>query len=366
MKSYNFEKFNNNIFILNYNDINNNISFKKIIKIPITIKSYNEDKEYINYKIIEDLYFENYFEKIYIIKTVENIKVNDDIEIIFNYNNNLITINFTIENLIRLKIFNSFFFYENFYLNKDLVNNKEHENFNNIKKISFLIISYDLNKITLSHYLRLEDNNNLAINIIYICLLNLTILQNEINFIHGDFKLNNILYSNINNNINFIDLEFSLFLKNNEFTRINYDSMFNLYLSLDNNIYISSDFLKLFDIYIFTLSFFMINNNDYHINFMNSILNNNESYLKNKNFCIFYIIYFALYSYSFKKNISFYNINGEKYLYYCKFIKIYEIIYKINIENKYIEKLINKRIIDNLYYIDKIFDDLYEKNKIIS
>ena len=62
MSKYIFEKFKQNIFILNYNDEENNIKFKKLIKIPITLELCDLNNEYNNYKIIEKTNYNNYFE----------------------------------------------------------------------------------------------------------------------------------------------------------------------------------------------------------------------------------------------------------------------------------------------------------------
>ena len=129
MRKYIFEKFKQNIFILNYNDEENSIKLKKLIKIPITIELCDLNNEYNIYKIIEKTDYKNYFEKIENIYSFKNISVYDDLVIYIEHNDINIEIILNIKKLIdnnilaeKILIDNLLTIEDNDYINCDIEN----------------------------------------------------------------------------------------------------------------------------------------------------------------------------------------------------------------------------------------------------
>jgi len=400
MSKYIFEKFKQNIFILNYNDEENNIKFKKLIKIPVTLELCDLNNEYNNYKIIEKTDYKNYFEKIKNIYSYKNINVYDDLVIYIEYEelessslfpqekcNNIdindIEITFNIKKLIDNKILSKKILIDNFLFieNSDYIDNKlttdEIINYSYIKNISFLILNYNENNITLYKALN-EYSTDKNIELIEQSLYKIKNLHDNLNFIHGDFKLNNILYNINTNNIIFIDLEFSQIIDKkdifNNFIKINISDYINSYLLLKNNFYLNIDFLKFFDIYLFTFSFYMSNSSSFYCNKFINELNNKINKInlstdkkdffldKNINLYIFILLYKILHKYSTYNNISLRNISDIEFYKYCRFNNIYKIYNStINLFNNVFDKenSTNKYI---LLYINNMFDDIIIKN----
>ena len=371
MNKYKFEKFKKNIFILNYNDKENNITFKKLIKIPITTCSQSMiNNEYNNYKLLNKTSYSEYFEKNDNIFFYKNIEINTDLIINIVHNNINIQIITNIkdiinDNILSKEIFLCYFFDKKSdglfselkeYFKIDQLNNYY------IKYITFLIMNYNENNFTFHTTINTYIHNiNKIIELTQKCLLKLESLHKDLDFIHGDFKLNNILYDQIIDKITFIDLEFSI-INNNKFIKTNNLEYINLYLNLENEIYISTEFLKFFDIYLFTFTFFMSKTLEYNNKFIMKLTeqNNLENISNNDNqyYYIFFILYKILYNYCITKNISFTNISDNEFYKYCTFNGIYKIFYfnKIFDDNKEIQNVI--------LYIDNIFDDIFIQNKL--
>jgi len=358
MTKYIFQKFKQNIFILNYNDKENNIIFKKIIKIPITLEVYDINNEYNNYNLINKTPYKNYFENIENIFFYKNIDIKTDLIINVIHDENNIEIIINIEDIIKNNIISEQIFFE-YFLHKKPKNLfselKEHykiDQLNNyyIKYIGFLVMNYNENNITLFDFInKYSDNTDKIIKIINKSLIKIEFLHNNLYFIHGDFKLNNILYDENTDIIKFIDLEFSI-IEHDEFIKINKLEYINLYLDLDDKIYINIEFLKLFDIFLFTFTFFMGKSLKYNNIFITELKEDNIIPNQNKYYCIFIIIYKTLYNYSITKNISFTNISNNEFYNCCTFKSIHKI-------------LILNKIVDNKY-IDNIFNDFFIENKI--
>ena len=109
----------------------------------------------------------------------------------------------------------------------------------------------------------------------------------------------------------------------NNFIKIYNSDYINSYLLLKNEFYLSIDFLKFFDIYLFTFSFYMANTTYYNDKFiieLNKKINNmnlsvdkenlfsNKNMIENKNLCIFSVLYKILHKYATYNNISLKNI----------------------------------------------------------
>jgi len=283
-----------------------------------------------------------------------------------------------------------------------------------IDELIIIIEEYNDYKITLSEYLCSLSIFENKMDIINNCMDKLFILHNKLNMIHGDCKLNNILYSTLNldnimnlskcreykelffetlvkENISFIDLEFSIFfkenvnkinklekstmnlLKNNEdkeifnikffpkkYIMVN-EILINNYLILDDNFIITQDFLKLFDIFLFTLSFFILNKideNHYLKHKMEDKIYKNlfKKYVYSDYFILFFITFINIYNYfsinkiySYETEIIFY-----KACYFKNILKIYSL--EVNSFEDY--DIIN----NNLKYINDIFNEIKEIN----
>lgn len=388
MNKYIFEKFKQNIFILNYNDEENSIKFKKLIKIPITLESCDLNNEYNIYKVIEKTDYKNYFEKIENIYSYKNINIYDDLIIYIEKNDIKIEIILNIKTLIDNNILTKKILIDNFltvddndYINCDINNTltiNEIINHSYITNISFLVLNYNENNMTL--YQALYENSLYRnIELIEESLCKIKHLHDNLNFMHGDFKLNNILYNKNTNNIIFIDLEFSKIIDNknisNNFVKIYVSDYINLYLFLKNNFYLSMDFLKFFDIYLFTFCFYMSNSSYYSdkfiielnnkINKIKLFTNQKEMFLdKNINLYIFTLLYKILHKYSKHRNISLRNISDFEFYKYCRFNNIYKIYNNtINLFNDVFLKENNSNEYI-LLYINTMFDDIIIKNNL--
>jgi hypothetical protein len=353
---YYFEKFKNNIFFIKFY-INNKNNICKTFLIKISYIESNNSKEFYNNNIVTNTKHKNLFEKIIYQKVFRDFNLCDDLLIEINNiqnidNNHKISFIINFDDLINtniIKIGTIDF----------LLNNKK------IDEITILIQEYNDNNKTLYHHLVLLNEFNSKIYIIENSINKLFIIHNELNLIHGDFKGNNILFNIHNKDISFIDLEFSIFLKEYELITIREIKLINYYLLLNDNYIISCQFLKLFDIFLFTLSFFISNKIDENHYFKYKLEDEiNKKIFKKYNysnyFILFFIIFLKIYKYFSIKQIYTYNIQ-KTFHNISSFESITNVLSEdISFEN---DSIINIPIINyNLEYINDIFKDLYNIN----
>jgi hypothetical protein len=336
MSKYYFKNFKKNIFFIIYDDNENNIHFKKLIKIPVTLDINKTIKEYdINNKIFNDINnnnnnnnnnFSEYFTKVIDYFCFKNIFLFNNIILCTKIDNNEIIIKFNILNLIEENILTLNFIQNNF----EIENNYSKDiKYIIINKISFLLIDYYEESITLYKYLSYNDISIYEkIVCLKNCLKNLYVIHNELNLIHGDFKTNNIIYLFNNFKIKFIDLEFS-YIFNNENKYIIIDDIYeiNLYLNIkEKKTKLHINFLKFFDIYIFTLSFFVLNKKNTN-KFIFQQLMNEINYYYEFYFYIFIIIFYILLIYSENNNLELQDIHNKEFHKLCNYDNIFSIIY---------------------------------------
>jgi hypothetical protein len=336
-EKYTFKKFKSNIFILYYND--GIISFSKIIKLPITIinSTHNYSTENNNNIIVKKSEYKEYFEEITDIFYFDNIVLSKNLYLHLSDKN--IDIEINLFDLINKEILSKSIFinyYIDFY-SKDL-------KYSVIDKILFILEDYNEYKVTLSEYLN-EIKISEKINVIKYVMEILNTLKININFVHGDLKLNNILFDLTNEKISFIDLEFTYFLQNNnnKLIAINEIENINLYLKFDKNRYIKNNFLYLFDIYIFTFSLFILKpysyNKFFHI-FLKKYIEENDYSEYNNNFYKFIIIFELLLKYCLDHTKVLHLLNNNDFHKYCSLKYIFMIVYQHIKTIKY-EKLDN-------------------------
>jgi len=174
-----------------------------------------------------------------------------------------------------------------------------------------------------------DNNINKLINNIFINLLN---ANKETNFHHGDFKIDNILILN-NNDVSLFDLDFSLFLPEDEYLTVLEcdDPKINLYLHLDKGSKIYGSFFKLFDVYLFSLNIIYYYKN---IKLLKKIETSILDYIKNNDCCSYFYIFYIVYC-----NLLYHtprDISEDVYLNFTKYKYIKHIlkdVYKIIDEN---------------------------------
>lgn len=290
-------RLKNNVYLLNYD-----INFYKIFKVSVNEQEYLS--EYEAYKILlekQNNYnvenFADYYE-------FKDVKIDSDIEFKINDKNIKIKVRMIIDDLL---------YFED----------------NNINIVNLYILSGDYNKnnVTFDKILKNKFSTDI-INIINNIFINLSNTNKVTNFHHCDFKLDNILLKE-KTIPSIIDLDFSLFLPENEFIIVvkDDDPKINLYLKLKKGKRIYGSFLKIFDLYLFALGLiYHYKNNKILINIKDLIL----EYIKNNECCeyfiMFYIIYCNLLLFDFKLN------NQEIYLYHTEYNVIKNVlknIYKI-------------------------------------
>lgn len=230
------------------------------------------------------------------------------------------------------------------------------------EKINISILSgnyYPKNKIfdSIIKYI----NNEELINMINRILINLTNARTQTNFKHCDFKINNILIRE-DNTPSLFDFDFSLFLGDKEKIEIQNSSTpkVNLYLQLPKGTKINGLFLKLFDIYLFTLSF-IYSYNLHKINELLMIKNLLDYKLSNEKLCVDYCsdfyIFWLIYSRLLLNLPSFFT--ETIYFDFAKFKTIKIIlsdIRKINKNNQELDNLIkNHKIIEGFIFIEAVF-----------
>ena len=222
------------------------------------------------------------------------------------------------------------------------------DNFN----LKMLVGKYNKNIISLSQYRR-QENMIIKIYQIYENIINIIeYCYNKWNFIHGDFKGNNILINTNNNDIKIIDFEFSLLFNDEQI--IIKDQMINLYLKLDIDMIITKDFANFFDIYALCVD--LVHN--YSVNlilFKNKLeeIINNEQIIKSNNLLDFYIIYCNIY-----KNNKKTFINTEDR---CLNLSFRSIVFNLLHIPKHQVLLVQNRINYILDIINKMIKLNYEK-----
>ncbi len=357
MKNYTFTKLYKNIFIVNFNTS----SF--IVKIPFS-KDYDGkySKEFDNNMLVTSSTstYPNLFEKIIYFKQYLYINIYDDLDIDFEYKD--IKYEFTI-NIDELTD-DFILLYEDI---KVLLNK---QNCVKINDLTILIEEYNEYNITVGHTLNNTSIIRLKLNLINNCMDKIRLLHDEVKIIHGDMKINNILNNSLTNNITFIDLEFTIFIDNKKILYVKDIDLINNYLNLDldDDFKLTVDFMKLFDIYIFTISYF-ITNTLYDIRiFIESMeytiysnLENNKTY--SNYFILFFITYKLLYEYFINiRNYTYTDrkIDNEDFYACCEFNKIFNIyqLYKKNSIYFKNYKLLN----DSFDYINNIYIELYNIN----
>ena len=357
---------NKKIFIIEYEDIINDIYFTKIVKYSLT-KEYNEllTEEYNKYQIVSknNLSLKYNFENFNQIITLNNVVFDSNIEL--NVINNDISYPIILDTTFLNINKNDFDYYDEDNASED----EDQENKKNkykkikykfksikftIKKMCFIICDYDYRKMTFDKILYNKSYDyDFELFTIKKILNNLEILYEEQHFIHGDLKCDNILLLKDINNITpyYYDLEFSILFKQNTIKIISYSiPRVNLYLNLKHNFVLIKDFLHIFDYYLLTMSVISYHNN---INKNNDFLLFVDKYILKENdakILLFFYLYNKI-NYYFKKNNI--NITIKTMLDYCEYDTIYKILNEsYNVKFSYIEK--------NIKYM---YDEINDLNK---
>lgn len=159
--------------------------------------------------------------------------------------------------------------------------------------------------------------------IMKICLT-LTFVARPNNFIHGDLKCDNILYSKNSMYVRFIDFEFSMILKS-ETVKIHRTDNINNYLH--RSAVYPKKCLELFDVFMLAKSFYAFNlTNEEHNLLFESLYDEftkrtvlDDEPTMNNAFTDFFVVYAMLFNCGFrhsfdKKNISIVNGNTEFFM----------------------------------------------------
>lgn len=187
--------------------------------------------------------------------------------------------------------------------NQSLLCNKNtiFPNFNNRfpdKKIIMMRSVYDSNLVSIYNvYLNYSTS---IVSVIHSILDIVNTVFRPNNFIHGDFKCNNILYNISTNEIKIIDLEFSIIVDDN--IVLKEDTTINLYLdSTDTKV--TKRFLFLFDIYILVKSILSCPT-FFPLNLYECFMNIYNDYVNNQAFMDFVVIYSMIKNIPVKKTSS--------------------------------------------------------------
>lgn len=235
-----------NLFVIDYHDEVNKVYFKKIVKYSIHTKyNFLLAMEYKNYKKIGDTTNKDYsFESFDDIVYVKNISIREEFSMCIKHKENesetKYLINLDIQDLC------------------DIVTLRDLGGYRGIiSQMVFMVATYDEEKISFDNFLH-RNNTNMSDQVHYVAKImkQLNEIYLERNFIHGDFKIDNILIKN--EEISFIDLEFShFFTVNNHITVMDENiPRVNLYLGSEKNVILTKNFLHIFDIYLFTISLY--------------------------------------------------------------------------------------------------------------
>jgi hypothetical protein len=357
---------NKKIFIIEYEDVINNIFFTKIVKYSLT-KEYNEllEEEYNKYQIISknNLSLKYNFENFNQILTLNNVVFdsNIDLNIINNENSYSIMLDTSFLNINKT----DFDYYHEDNVSEDEDENNKINKYKKIKyklksikftikKMCFIVCDYDYRKLTFDKVLYNKSYDyDFEYYTIKTILTNLEILYEEQHFTHGDLKCDNILLLNNDNNITpyFYDLEFSILFKQNIIKIISHcNPRVNLYLNLKKNFILIKDFLHIFDYYLLTMSVIAYHNN---MNKINDFLLFIDKYIlkeKDAKILLFLYLYDKINYYFIKNNI---NITVKTMLEYCEYDTIF--------------KILNDSYNDNFSYIEKnikyMYDEINNLNK---
>ena len=403
--NYYFKNLKKNIFLVNFYLTNkSDIFYTLLVKIP-NVKNYyiNLSNEYENNITVSKTEYKNMFEKIIYQKIFYNINAFEDLlievmlednDIDYNNNNNSDKdINYNdidkdikhndsdsndidsnnsansnnSDNTNNTTDFLRFTININKLINDNIIKTdiftEDNNIYINIDKFIILIEEYDRHKIILHDYLYPLSSYDYRSNIINKCLNKLYIVHNELNMIHGDFKLNNILISKIDAQISFIDLEFSVFFNNTNEKSVKEIKLINYYLSLYDDYKLTFSFLKLFDIFIFTISLFVSSSMEYNHYFKYKMEEDIErNIMKNTPYSDYYIYFFItfikIYDYFIKKNI--YSYNHIIYYDMCRFKNIYDIYFLNNYF--YDNYMFRNKLIEFEAYIEQIFEEIMNIN----
>ena len=400
---YYFEKFKKNIFLIKFYKIDeenkiekeNNINLVKTLLIKFSYVDSYLYNEFNNNIIVSNTEYSNLFEKIIYHKIFRNFNIYTDLSIEIDDTLNLTTQRgdkelfsgerSSKENTIKFNINIDNLLTNDIIKHKSIKKLLNYKNINKINELILVIQEYDEYKTTLYQYFNTLNIFDYKLDIINKLLNNLLILHNDLNMIHGDLKWNNILVNQLNKNISFIDLEFSIFIKENELKTIKELELINYYLLLDDDYILSKKFLKLFDIYIFTLSFFIENTieENHYIKYRiekDIYKNLVKEEIYSNYFILFFILFNNIYSYFSKNKIYTYNTDENIFFDISNFNNIFNVCLlkdNINLCDIILDKelfsgmLTNENIFEdydiinkNLIYIENIFNDLYTINYI--
>ena len=354
MYKYIFESLKKNIFLVKFIDINNTFNKTFIVKLS-NVDDFNitciRPIEHVNNIKVCNTDYHYLFEKIIYSKIITKVNFFDDIDIEFEHDDIKYSFSFNLDEMTDLSILK-------FEHIKPFMNIKNHIL---IQNMSLIIEEYnEKNNIIIYHL-----NNILSFDykmyLLELCMDKIHILHNELNMIHGDCKTNNILYNVAEHRVTFIDLEFSLFIEKDDFIKIENAGLVNNYLCQDNDYYINGNFFRLFDIFIFSLSYFITNSMDKNMVFKQKFEQKIYNELDKKReysdtFILFFIIYTLIYKFFSEKNMIS-TIDDKTYYSLCELPSIiYFFHYDKNIFQNY--DIITKI----LFNIDKIMIDLYNKN----
>jgi hypothetical protein len=310
-------KIKNNIYVVKY------LFYYKILKLSF-------DNHYIDKYKKE---FENYKRLLSNSKNICNVE---------NFNKIIYLENISIDNYFEILILDNKIkiFFSSFYNNLP-------------QKTNFvcLIGDYNINNLTFDKRILRYGLNNIDAYI-YNILFNRYKASSSCNFKHCDFKINNILILE-NGDASIFDLDFSVFVKNNDYIDI-YDYDVNLYLDMQDGARVSGDFLDIFDNYLLSISIIYtqdITRSKIILSKMKKFVSENENIAEF--YKIFVIIFANLLDYcQYKIYIEEYN----RLLKYSNIIKVLNDLRKINVCDLYkdafifIEKILLQMSLMNMIF----------------
>lgn len=339
MENITIKKLFNNITILEYND--NGIIYKKILKISFNKDSIKRAKyEFENYEMIKKTNYKCYFENFYKMEFFKHINNYSTINFKIKFNEKEIDISLDIKNILSK---------EDYKKNKSILYN-----------ILLLIGDYDERKITFGEFIK--NNKDNGINKIIIVLKKILKIINKLHinlyFFHLDFKYNNILILEEDEEykIFLFDLEFALYnnIYNEVVTIYNDNPYINYYLNIPNYSKITNKFMRLFDYYILSMSIFSYYNIDLILQIKDELYN---IIMEDK---LFYLIifYMILNNIIYLYNKDYYEKLNNKIIWhdFCTFNRMYDFFsYLLNNKDNEIFKIEYK-------FIKNIFEELKKLN----